>query len=258
MKRRPELHERFAEWLTARSAGNEEDPPRDLALHAAGCALCLRSAAAVDTLDAIDVGAVAPPPLRIDPKPERGTLLGVARFAVAGAALVVVAGSVAIGSSWLTGIRPGEGTADRSPGEGILAGVPSAAVSPSPTSTARTTPSPSRDASPSLSTGDVPSDEPVAPTFANPQPTDQPPSTPPPTAVPTGAPSPTPAPTRTAVPTSTPVPTPVPTPPPTPTPTPVPDTDGDGVPDDVDLCPLEHAGPTPDPLRPGCPLLPSP
>lgn len=259
MSRTPELHERFADWLTARSAGSDEDPPRDLALHAAGCALCLRSAAAVDTLDAIDVGAAAPPALRIDANPERGKLLGVARFAVAGAALLLVAGSVAIGSGWLSGIRQGDGTADRTtPGEGILAGVPSATVAPSPTSTARTTPSPSRDASPSARTGDDPSDEPVAPTFANPQPTDQPPTTAAPTAVPTGAPSPTPAPTRTATPTSTPAPTPVPTPPPTPTPTPVPDTDGDGVPDGVDQCPLEHAGPTPDPLRPGCPLLPSP
>ena len=236
MTRTPELHERFAGWLAARSAGSDEDPPRDLALHAAGCDRCLRSAAAVDTLQAVDVGAAALPPLRIDAiRDERGGLLRVARFAVAGAALVLVAGSVAIGSSWLGGVRPSDSADQRTtPGEGVLAGVPTATVTPRPTPTATTTPSPSRRPSASASASEEPTEEPVAPTFANPQPTDQPPSTPPPTAVPTGAPSPTPAPTRTAAPTSTPAPTPVPTPPPTPAPTPTPSLTPDDCADGID------------------------
>ncbi|HYI66241.1 MAG TPA: hypothetical protein VEW95_04920 [Candidatus Limnocylindrales bacterium] len=242
MTRTPELHERFADWLTARPAGSDEDPPRDLALHAAGCDRCLRSAAAVDTLQAVDVGAAALPPLRIEAlRDERRGLPRLARFAVAGAALVLVAGSVAIGSSWLGGIRPIESAEQRTtPGEGILAGAPSATETPRPTPTATTTPSPSRrpSASASASASEEPTDDPVAPTFANPQPTYQPPSTPPPTAVPTGAPSPTPAPTRTASPTSTPAPTPVPTPPPTPAPTPTasptPDDCADGIDNDGD------------------------
>ena len=247
MTRTPELHERFADWLTARSAGSDEDPPRDLALHAAGCERCLRSAAAVDTLDTIDVGAADLPPLRIDASAERGALLRIARIAVAGAALVLVAASAAIGSSWLSGVRPIESTDQRTtPGEGVLAGVPSATAAASPTSTARTTPSPTRSQSPSPRTSDAETDEPVTPTFADPQPTYQPPTTPAPTSAPTAAPSPTPAPTRTASPTSTPAPTPVPTPPPTPTPTatPTPDDCEDGFDNDGDTFV--------DSLDPGC------
>lgn len=45
-----------------------------------------------------------------------------------------------------------------------------------------------------------------------------------------------------------------PPPPPAPLPPPPPDRDGDGVTDDVDLCPDQVPGPQPDPRRKGCPL----
>jgi outer membrane protein OmpA-like peptidoglycan-associated protein len=48
---------------------------------------------------------------------------------------------------------------------------------------------------------------------------------------------------------------PDPTPPvASPPPPPPPDTDGDGIPDDRDGCPVERQGPSPDPARPGCPV----
>ena len=246
MTRSPELHDRFADWLSALTSGAADDPPRDLALHAAGCERCLRAASAVDTLGAIAVGAAALPPMRVDPIGERGGLPRLARFAVAGVTLVLVAGSVAIGSSWLGTVRT-PGSADRAatPGEGVLAGVPSATESPRPTRTATPRPStsPSERPSPSAQVSDGPTDEP-APTFAAPEPTYQPPPPPPPTPRPSVAPSVTPAPTLTAAPTPTappPTPTPPPSPTPTPTPTPTPacsdgvDNDGDGFIDMADV-----------------------
>ena len=251
MTRKPELHELFADWLSGRESDAAEDPPRDLALHAAGCERCLRSASAIDTLSVIDVGAADAPPLRVAAIDERGRLLRVARYAVAATALVLVAGSVAIGSSWLGSVRPTDSTGlGPTPSEGVLAGVPSATTrSPTPTPSA----SPSGRPSPSARASESPTDEPAAPTFVIPVPTDQPPPPPPPTAAPTVAPSAAPPPpTTTPIPTSP--PTATPTLPPPPTPTPTLDADGDGVPDDVDQCPFEPAGPTPDPTRPGCPL----
>ena len=239
MTRSLELHDRFADWLSARAGGAAEDPPRDLALHAAGCERCLRTAAAVDTLGAIDVGAAALPPVRVDVMGDNhGRLLRLARFAVAGAALVLVAGSVAIGSSWLGSVRPTDSADQRgTQGEGVLAGVPSATVSPRPTGTPGPSTSASGRPSSSARASDLPTDDPAAPTFVIPQPTDQPPPPPPPTAAPTVAPSVTPAPTRTAAPTPppTPLPTPTPTPiPPTPTPTLTPDDCADGIDNDGD------------------------
>jgi len=95
-------------------------------------------------------------------------------------------------------------------------------------------------------------------------------STPPmpvPATIPTGTPAPlaaplpgvTPPPVVTSPPVVAPPPTPMPTPVFTPAPTPVPtpaqlDSDGDGVPDAVDQCPLEPMGPRPHPKHLGCPL----
>lgn len=232
MTRSPDLHQLFAEWLAARESDPAKDPPRDLALHAAGCERCLRSASAIDTLSIIDVGAAEAPPLRVAAIGERGRLLRGTRYAAAAAALVVVAGSVAVGSSWLGSIRPTDSTGLRpTQGEGVLAGVPSATESPTPTQ--RPSASPSTRPSPTLEASDGPSDEAVAPTFVIPVPTDQPPP-PPPTAAPTVAPSPTPPP-PTATPIPTPPPTPAPTPPPTPTPTAAPDDCVDGIDNDGDL-----------------------
>ena len=232
MTRNPDLHELFAEWLSARESDAAEDPPRDLALHAAGCESCLRSASAADTLSVIDVGAAEPPPLRVVAIDERGRLLRVARYAVAAAALVLVAGSVAIGSSWLGSVRPSDSADQRgTQGEGVLAGVPSATTSPRPTGTPRPSRSPSERPSSSARASDAATDEPTAPPFVLPEPTDQPPLTP----APTVAPSVTPAPTRTAAPTPPPTPVPTPTPiPPTPTPTLTPDDCADGIDNDGD------------------------
>lgn len=248
MTRTREPHERFAEWLAARGNRADEDPPRDLALHAAGCERCLRAATAMDTLRLIDVGAVTLPPLRVVVNGDGcGKLVRVARYAVAATALVLLAGSMAIGSSWLGAIRPTDSTGLRpTTGEGVLAGVPSTSATPRPTPTASA--SLSARPSPSARASDAPADDP-APTFANPDPTFQPPPPPPPTVAPTVAPSATPVPTRTAAPTPTSPPTPIPTstpPPPTPTPTPTLDDCEDGIDNDGDLLV--------DGLDPGCVL----
>ena len=61
-----DLHDRFDDWL---AAGAEGEPPRDLAVHASGCDACLRSLAAVDSLQAIDIGEAPLPPLGMLPPP---------------------------------------------------------------------------------------------------------------------------------------------------------------------------------------------
>ncbi len=202
-----ELHDLFAGWLSARQPGAADDPPRDLALHAAGCDRCLRAASAIDTLSAIDVGAAAPPPLRAEPiRWTEGRLVRLARYATATAALVLVAASVAIGSSWLNERRPTDAVEVRSsPAGDILAGVPSPTARARSGTKASTTssPQPSASAEPSGSTAD----ETEAP-FTTPQPTFQ--QVPPTPTVPTAPPTPPP-------PTATPEPTPTPTPEPTPT-----------------------------------------
>jgi hypothetical protein len=250
--RSSELHDLFSEWLSTRRGEAAEDPPRDLALHAAGCERCLRSATAVDTLSVIDVGAAAAPLVRFAPTNEPWRLLRVARYAVAGVAFVAVAASVAIGSSWLGSIRPTDSTGLRATsGEGVLAGVPSATASPT---AGRPSTSPSERESASARSSDAPTDgpvlqteAPVAPTFIIPAPTYQPP---PPTTAPTIAPTATPIPaTATPVPTSPPTPTPTPTPtlpPPTPTASPTPDDCEDGIDNDGDTFV--------DGLDPGCVL----
>ena len=241
MTRSPELHDRFAEWLAARPSGAPEDPPRDLALHAAGCERCLRSATALDTLDAIDVGAAAAPPLRAAPvRQRRRGWIPPARQAAAGAALLLVAGSVAIGASWLADGRTAASAEPRATqGEGVLAGAPSSTEGTR--STATPSPSPSERPSPSAE----PSEGTPEPAFATPQPTFQPLPPPAPTAAPTIAPPVTPAPTPTPLPSpTTPAPTPTTDPTTTPTPIPIPacsnltDDDGDGL--------------TDFPLDPGC------
>lgn len=270
MTRNGELHERFAAWLSDRSDGEGDDPPRDLALHAAGCDRCLLLATAIDTLGGIDIGAATPPPLRAEMfRGEPGRIARLVPVLATGVSLLFVAAMVAIGSSWLGDGRSTSGQSVRpTPAEGVLAGAPSAAVSPDrtddPSATSSVGPSPSSKPTDPPAEGATPPDETDVPPFGGPQPTDwrAPPA---PTATPIGPPTVTPAPSRTQTPTATPaptppppLPTPTPTPTPTPAPTPTPDTDGDGVPDDIDECPLEPAGPSPDPLRPGCPLAPLP
>lgn len=266
-----DLHDRFAAWLTD---GARDDLTRDAALHASACESCLRDAAAFDALLTIDLGAAPVPPLATAGARRWLPSLGVLRAGVGVAAVLLLAVSVGLGTGGLLDRRDGVGSTLASPalvGEGILGGVGGPSASPgssAPNETATGEPSGSPDASeePGASADATnptpipvvssprpvvtPGPTAITPPLGTPRPSSSSAATPAPTAVPSAPPSGTP--------TVTPEPTPVPTPEPTavPTPTPVPDSDGDGVPDDVDVCPEEPAGPTPDPLKPGCPLVP--
>ena len=233
-----DLHDRFGDWLTD---GARVDLPRDAALHASTCDVCLRRAAAFDTLLAIDPGAAVLPALRADPR--RGALTGfrLARMTSAVLAVLALSAAVGIGASGLLRDRAATGIvqATETPhGEGILGGAGGPSASP-----ARATPSASDDPDATESAG--PTEEPdasadaeatpfpgtsVPPVFFTPRPTATiapPVGTPRPTASPGTTPAPTVAatpspPTPTVAP--TPVPTAVPTPEPTPEPTPGPTT----------------------------------
>ena len=241
MRRELALHEGFAAWLGTGAAGGVEDPPRDLALHAAGCERCLRAASALDSLQAIDVGAVELPDLpALRGASERAPApaVQVARFAMAGAVLVLVGATIAIGASWLGAPRGGGPAAVLEPsGGGLLAGEPTDEPSATPEPTPTEPPSPS--AEPMLSTEPMPSITATdPPSLATPAPTR--PALP--TPAPTIAPTPPPAPSATASPPPTPPPTPIPTPAATPspaptqepTPTPTPDDCADGIDNDGD------------------------
>ena len=254
-----DLHDRFDDWM---AAGAEGDPPRDLAVHASSCDVCLRSAAAVDSLQAIDIGAASLPPRRMVAAADGDTAARRLRYALGAVAVVLLATSLAIGASGL--MRPAELGSDpeaRSPGEGVLAGVPSAPATSQPAS-AR----PSASASDSPKPTASPSPRPPAAALAtaapiqvlpHSTPSPEPDATPPPTAAP---PTPSAAPTATASASATatattsataspsivvPTPTPTPEPTPTPTPTPAPPACSNGVDDDGDTL-IDF------PLDPGC------
>jgi len=204
-----DLHDRFDEWLVA---GAEGEPPRDLAVHASGCDACLRSLAAIDSLQAIDIGATLPPLGMAAPTGREG-LARTLRYAVGAVAVVLLGTSVAIAASGL--LRPaqlGSARPTPSPAEGVLAGVPTAPPASQPDSE-QPTASPGDSGKPKQS----PTESPVA--VATPAPQVLPHSTP--TPPPLGTPRPTPAPTQSPAPTSAPTATPIVTPPP-PTPTPSP------------------------------------
>jgi hypothetical protein len=233
--RDPDLHDRFEDWLLARRADAADDPPRDLALHAAGCDRCLRSASAIDTLGSIDVAAAAPPPLRaLAGGDSRVGLIRIGRLVAAGATVVLVGGMVAIGTRWLGASPPAEVAASHTPGEGVLGGVPSASAPTSPTASPEADPSTSELPSPSADPSDAAPGTSAPPATAAPLPTFRPAPTAAPTPVPTARPTATtvpsatatpPPPTSTPVPTATPTPAPTPSPPtPTPTETPTPST----------------------------------
>ena len=238
-----ELHEGFDDWLVG---GAEGDPPRDLAVHASGCDACLRSLAAVDSLQAIDIGGASMPPLGMVAAAGRESLTRTLRYAVGAVAVVLLGTSVAIGASGL--LRPtqlGPDVVAASPGEGVLAGVPSARatsqpVSEQPTASASDSPKPKQSASEESGTAvataapfqvlphSTPSPEPPG----TPEPTDAPPT---PSAAPTATPSATATPTASA--SASPsivVPTPTPTPTPSPDPTAPPDDCADGIDNDLD------------------------
>lgn len=237
MTYQPDLHDGFVDWLSTRSAGSVEEPPRDLALHAAGCDRCLAMATAMDLLLGVDVGAAPLPPLRgpVLAGEPRGAIR-IARYAAVGVGLLIVGGTVALGSSLLGAPGAGDETVQlESFGEGVLAGAPSASPSAVPSAVSSASPtatsSESESPSPTADSTQTPSDDPgTAPTLA-PQPTERPVPTAPATAAPTTAPtaSTAPIPSGTATPSPAPTPTPssspavtatpVPTPAPTPTPT---------------------------------------
>lgn len=240
-----ELHERFGAWLAAGASG---EPPRDVALHASGCAECLARAAAFDTLAAVDPGAAGPPPVlaAASAVDEPGLALRVLRIGAGATAVVLL--SLAVGfalssrlsspPTTLADAPEPSGSTHVQPAEGVLSGQ----GGPTATAFATITASASASASASAAATPVPEGEPVdAPT---PVPTRRPTITPDPietprpsatvtrtptpspsasaSSTPTTAPSPTPPPTPVPTPAPTPVPTPQPTPEPTPAPTPTP------------------------------------
>ena len=188
-----ELHDRFDDWL---AAGAQGEPPRDVAVHASGCDACLRSLVAYDSLQAIDIGAAALPPLgRVAPA-GREALARTLRFAVGAVAVVLLGTSVAIGASGLLRTAQlGSAQETQSPGEGVLSGVPSAPAS-EPGSQ-----QPAASAGESGKPKQSPSEE-SAVAVATPAPQVLPHSTPSPQ--PLGTPGPTAAPTPTSAPTATP------------------------------------------------------
>ena len=222
-----ELHDRFEDWLVG---GAEGEPPRDLALHAWSCDDCLRAVAAIESLQAIDVGAAPLPPL--SDVAERSRRLGVARLAVGGLAAVLLGVSFALGASGL--LRPATPAADapatRVAAEGVLFGAPTA--DPTATSSPSDVPSPTESLTPIPSPTAPPAPIPAPAQPAAPPPAPPPPPPPPPTPAPTAAPTAAPS---TPVPSAAPT-TPPPTPTPTlePSPTPSPDDCEDGIDNDGD------------------------
>ena len=206
-------HDRFIAWLLD---GADDEPTRDVALHATGCDECMRAIAALDSLAAIDVGAALPPPVRVAGTPSVAGLRP-ARLVVGVVAVLVLAGSAVVGASALFPDSSGSAVGSSpATAEGVLAGVPTSTdVTPEP-SEDEATPTPSDSASPTPSATAVASESSVpaaAPTFA-------------PRTLSPGAPPPPPPPPRTAAPTVRPPTPPPPTPPPPtpPPPTPPPPT----------------------------------
>lgn len=238
-----DVHERFDDWLMA---GAEGEPPRDLAVHASGCDACLSALAATESLQAIDIAAAPLPPVAVAAAGSGGAAHTL-RNAAGALAVVVLGTSVSIGLSGFLGPPPlGSDSGTSSPGEGVLAGVPSvpaASQTPSPTPSASAKESTAPRASPTHErpTAELATAAPQVLPHITPAP--QPPGTPRPTAGPVRTPTPTAAPTATPIPTPPPTPSaspsvaPTPTEEPSPSPTIPLDADGDLVPDVIDNCP---------------------
>ena len=205
-------HRRFAEWLETNS---DEDPPRDLAVHAAVCPGCQQRIAAVDMLTEIDTALAGIPQVR--PLAAGDWLRTAGR---AGIVVAAVAALVAVGiGSWRL-IQASDvvlGPAVASPTQAVLGGTgtPEPTASASPSDSAQPTEVEATPSAPAL----TPQPPVVAPpATVGPLPPDQP------TAQPTPRVTATPRPTRTPAPTVAPtlIPTAVPTPEPTAVPTPEP------------------------------------
>ena len=268
-----DLHDAFDAWLIR---GARDDLPRAVALHASACPGCLQAAGALDALATIDLEAAELPPLRVAAVTDgRRRGLVPATAAAIAVLLVIGAGIVAGGTLLRPPDEPEVAATTPTLAEGVLGGQGGPQASATESATPSASPTATSTESPEASTdqGTVVPDPTMGggPPLATPAP---PTITPRPTA----APSPRPTAAATAA------PTPIPTP--TPTPVPLPacsnftdddgdgfvdfpddpgcssssddeediDADGDGVPDNLDQCPLQPPGDVPDPLRPGCPL----
>ena len=210
-------HRRFGEWLLTAA---DDEPPRDLAVHASVCPDCQRQIAALDMLTGIELANAGMPPARAG-RTER-------RIGVAGRVAVAVSGVAAVAAIGVGGWRLVDATGigatpdGESPAQEVLGntGQPQATTPPSPSGELSGPPSPSVSPSPSATPlvgsppGVMPVTTPPPVTTRPPAATARPTRTPRPTSTP---PSPTPAPT------ATPEPTPEATPTPVETPTPVPE-----------------------------------
>jgi hypothetical protein len=195
-------HRAFEEWLLT---APEEDPPRDLALHALVCPDCQAQIAAIDMLIAIDPARAGMPPVRVVIAGQRYA----ARRAAVAVGGVAVLAAIGVGGWQLLGATDiGFGPAGETPTQDVLGNTGQPAPSPSAgasVTTEEATGTPSQ--RPSASASPVPPQSPVIP---------------PPSPLPSVAPPSTTAPSRTPRPrvaSPTPAPTASPTPPP-PSPTP--------------------------------------
>jgi hypothetical protein len=213
-----DLHETFETWLVR---GAREELPRGVALHASACSDCLRAAAALDALAAIDPGAAEMPPIRIyvgrgDRRRRLVPVMATAAVAVLAVATGIVAGTILLGPPADDDVAAATPTI----AEGVLGGgiFPTDSASATASATPSATPTSTMSPSPTPIVGEGPQ-QPNPTMGGGPPPTTDSPSTPRPTATPRAV-TPTPTPVVTAEPTDepTPVPTLVPTPIPTPTP----------------------------------------
>jgi hypothetical protein len=212
---RDDRHGRFAAWLLAAA---EEDPPRDLAVHASLCSECQLEIAAFDMLTGIDLGLAGMPPPR--------ALTGRSRLHTARRVAVAVSGAAAMAAIGVGGWRLAEagglgaGPASEPPTQAVLGNTghpespPAASRSAGNPATSQesagSSPSPSAGASAgaSASGGLVPL--PPPPPAVTPRPAATPSKTPRPSII-IATPTPVPTPAVTSSPDPTPEPTAEPT-----------------------------------------------
>lgn len=210
-----EAHQRFHDWLTA---GAEDDPPRDVAVHASVCPGCLASIAALDQLAMVDPGLAPQPAAPTGTEPGR---LARAGRRVSPAGVLFSAAILGVGVSQLIRVSNTGGPVTQ-PTHTREQSVLSATATPQLTPEA--TPTPAQETLTPLGTPAPTPPPPVAtpaPRRTSPPPTAAP--TPIATAVPTASAIPTDTPTALPSVSETPIATATATPlPPTPTPTPVP------------------------------------
>jgi hypothetical protein len=221
-----EAHRRFQDWLTA---GAEDDPPRDIAVHAAFCSGCRGAMDAIDLLASVNTGLAGAPAEPVGREHGRlalaGRLIG-ATAVLFSAAILGVGVSQLIGRSHAGGpVAQASPSADQNVLGGTATAQPSPEASPAPGETPQDTLTPLGTPSPTHAQAAITpvprrsgAPTPVATPLSTPSglPSDTPVSTPSATAVAT------PLPTPVATPVATPVPTDTPTPVPTDTPTPTP------------------------------------